>query len=55
MKNVRGEGKLGFACFLFEIQGTFLLMRPRSRFYRFLKKNGNWIFYLKHLFSKYDC
>lgn len=30
MKNVGEEGKMGFACFLFEIQGTFLFKRPRS-------------------------
>lgn len=54
MKNVGEEGKMEFACFFFEIQGTFLFRKPRSSFYRYFQPNGNWIFYLKRFFSKYD-
>lgn len=38
MKNEGEEGKMGVVCFLFEIQGTFLLKRSRSRLYRCFKQ-----------------
>lgn len=53
--NVGEEGKMWFACFLFEIQVTFLLERFRSRFYRCFKQMKIAYFNLKPFFSKCDA